>query len=406
LGAPPAAPARRSRWLLKPPDAQLPRRLLVAGVLAVAAALLPAQQALAHALLLTADPAPESLLTAAPGKVVLHFSEPVTAAGVGLTVLAPSGQLASRGSARASGADLSAVLAAGEQGTYLVSWAVVSQDTHPSRGQFTFSVGVRGSTPAGQDLGADVGAVSPAGLLLQALARWLHFCGLALSLGTLAFQVLVRPARDPRLDRLFLAGVGVLAAAEPVALAAQAVSLELAPQDLITTNFGRVLGLRLGGAFLLWTAAGAIREAGRGRPLMLGLGAAIVFADGLAGHRIVGVGDVAAFALGAVHEAAMAVWVGGLLAVLVVREGARRFGTVALGCFLTLAASGALLALAHLGGPGDLVSTAYGVVLAIKLLAVAAAALIALLGVRRIEALALSGVLVLAALLVSLPPPR
>jgi putative copper export protein len=184
------------------------------------------------------------------------------------------------------------------------------------------------------------------------------------------------------------------------------VSLGLAPQDLVTTSFGRVLGLRLGGAFLLWTAAGAVREAGRGRPLMLGLGAAIVFADGLAGHRIVGVGDLAAFALGGVHEAAMAVWVGGLLAVLVVREGGRRFGAVALGCFLTLAASGALLALAHLRGPGDLVTTAYGVVLAAKLGAVAAAALIALLGARRVEALALSGVLVLAALLVSLPPPR
>jgi len=189
-------------------------------------------------------------------------------------------------------------------------------------------------------------------------------------------------------------------------LAAQAVSLELPPQDLIASSFGRVLGLRLGGAFLLWTAVGAVREAGRGRPLMLGLGAAIVFADGLAGHRIVGLPDVAAFALGAVHEAAMAVWVGGLVALLVVREGARRFGQVALACFLTLVASGALLALAHLRGPGDLIASAYGFVLAFKVAAVAAAALIALLGARRLEALALSGVLVLAALLVSLPPPR
>jgi copper transport protein len=375
-------------------------------VLAVAAALLPVQQALAHALLVAADPAPGSLLAAVPSRVVLHFSEPVSAAGAGLTVLGPSGRLASRGGARTAGAELSTGLAGGEQGTYRVRWAVVSQDTHPSRGQFTFSVGIRGPASPADDLGADVGAVSPAGLVLQTLARWLHFCGLAMALGTVAFQVLVRPARDPRLDRLLLAGVAVLAAAEPVALAAQAVSLGLAPQDLVTSSFGRVLGLRLGGAFLLWTAYGAVREAGRGRPLMLGLGAAIVFADGLAGHRIVGVADLAAFALGAVHEAAMAVWVGGLLAVVVVREGGRRFGRVALGCFLALVASGALLALAHLRGPGDLVTTAYGAVLAIKLVAVAAAALIALLGARRIEALALSGVLVLAALLVSLPPPR
>jgi putative copper export protein len=102
----------------------------------------------------------------------------------------------------------------------------------------------------------------------------------------------------------------------------------------------------------------------------------------------------------------MAVWVGGLVALLVVREGARRFGQVAAACFVTLVASGVLLALAHLRGPGDLVASAYGAVLALKVAAVAAAALIAVLGDRRFEALALSGVLLLAALLVSLPPPR
>jgi copper transport protein len=372
----------------------------------LALVLVPARQALAHALLVAADPAPGSLLTAPPATVDLHFTEPVTAAGPGLSVLSPSGRPAIRGGVRASGRELSVGLAGSEQGTYLVSWEVVSQDTHPSRGQFTFSVGFRGPAPSAQNLAADVGAVSPAGLLLQSLARWLHFCGLALALGTVAFQVLVRPARDPRLDRLLLAGVGVLAAAEPVALAAQAVSLEVAPQDLVTTGFGRVLGLRLGGAFLLWTAAGAVREAGRGRALMLVLGAAIVFADGLAGHRILGFPDVATFALGAVHEGAMAIWVGGLVALLVVREGARRFGKVALTCFLALVASGLLLAVAHLREPGDLLGSAYGVVLALKVAAVAAAAVIALLGARRLEALAVSGVLVLAALLVSLPPPR
>jgi copper transport protein len=346
------------------------------------------------------------LLKAPPTSVDLRFSEPVAAAGAGLSVLAPSGRLASHGSASVSGSELSVGLTATEQGTYLASWEVISQDTHPSRGQFTFSVGFRGPAPAGEDLGADVGAVSPAGLLLQSLARWLHFCGLAVALGTVAFQVLVRRAPDPRLDRLLLAGVGVLAAAEPVALVAQAVSLDLAPQDLLTTSFGRVLGLRLGGAFLLWTAAGAVREAGRGRALMLVLGGAMVFADGLAGHRIVGLPDVAAFLLGAVHEGAMAVWVGGLVALLVVREGSRRFGRVAAACFLTLVASGALLAVAHLRGPGDLVTSTYAAVLALKVVAVGAAALIALLGGRRLETLALGGVLILAALLVSLPPPR
>jgi copper transport protein len=373
---------------------------------AAALALASGEQALAHALLVSADPAPGSLVTAPPAAVRLHFSEPVTVAGPGLTVLAPSGRRASRGAVRVSGADVSAGLSGAEPGTYLVTWEVVSQDTHPSRGQFQFSVGFRGAPPAGEDLGTDVGSAPPAGLLLQTVGRWLHFLGLALALGTPAFQVLVRPAPDPRLDRLLLAGVALLALAEPVALAGQAVSLSLAPQDLVTTSFGRVLGLRLGGAFLLWTGLGAVREAGRGRALLLVLGAAILFADGLGAHRIAGIPDVATFALGAVHEGAMAVWVGGLVALLTVREGARRFGLIAVACFLTLVLSGGLLALGHLRSPGELVDSPYGVVLALKVVAVAGAALIALLGARRVEAIALSGVLALAALLASLPPPR
>jgi putative copper export protein len=107
-----------------------------------------------------------------------------------------------------------------------------------------------------------------------------------------------------------------------------------------------------------------------------------------------------------VHEAAMAIWMGGLVAFLVLREGGRRFGLIALGCVVTLAASGLLLALAHLRSPGDVTSSAYAVVLAVKIVAVAATALVAWLGARRAEAAALAGVLALAALLVTLPPPK
>jgi copper transport protein len=338
--------------------------------------------------------------------VQLHFSEGVSAAGRGLTVLAPSGRLVNRGEARVSGRDLSVQVGAAEQGTYLVRWAVIARDTHPSRGQLTFSVGHPGPAPAGENFNSDVGAVSPAGLLLQGLGRWLHFLGLALGFGTLAFQVFVRPRPDPRLDRLVLGGVGLLVLAQPVALAGQAASLDLPPQDVLASSFGQALGLGLGGALVLWAAAGAVREAGRGRAAVLAFGVPVVLADGLAGHRILGIPDLATFFLGAVHEAAMALWAGGLVSFLVVREGGRRFGLVALACVATLAVSGALLALAHLRSPADLTSSAYAAVLGVKVIAVAATALVAWLGARRVEAAALAGVLALAALLVSLPPPR
>ncbi|HEY4026662.1 MAG TPA: copper resistance protein CopC [Candidatus Dormibacteraeota bacterium] len=385
-------------------------RLLLAALTGAAALALAPVPALAHASLVAAGPALGAVLPAPPVTIALRFSEPVSAAGPGITVVAPSGRLVGTGPVRVAGNTMSAPFRATGEGTYLVRWQVIAADTHPSRGELTFSIGRATSAPAGEDLGADVGAVAPAGLLLQALARWLHFLGMALAFGVIAFRILVLPDAGPvraaRLDGLAGAGIALLVAAEPVGLAAQAASLGLVAGDLLASSFGRVLGLRLGGALLLWGAAGAVRQAGRGRPALLALGAGVALADGLAGHRIAGLPDAAALALGAVHEAAMAVWVGGLAAVLVTGAGAARFRRVALSAFGVLVLSGAALALAHLRTPGDLAATTYGGVLSVKVAAVGATAVIAGLASRRLEAAALAGTLALAGLLVSLPPPR
>jgi putative copper export protein len=102
----------------------------------------------------------------------------------------------------------------------------------------------------------------------------------------------------------------------------------------------------------------------------------------------------------------MAVWLGGVAAVVAGVSGAARFAPVALGCLATLAVSGAAIALAHLTTPADLVATPYGLVLAAKVAAVAITVAAAALRTRRFEALSIAAVLALAALLTSLPPPR
>jgi putative copper export protein len=68
--------------------------------------------------------------------------------------------------------------------------------------------------------------------------------------------------------------------------------------------------------------------------------------------------------------------------------------------------SGLVLALAHLGSPAALLTTGYGWVLLAKAGIVAAALVIAVLGRQRIEAWVAAVVLALAAVLISLPPPR
>jgi copper transport protein len=227
----------------------------------------------------------------------------------------------------------------------------------------------------------------------------------------------------PRLRRLAYLGIGLLILAEPIALVAQAASLGTVDSaslaDVLGSAFGRVLALRVAAALALWVILGAPAEAvGSGISSVLVLGALLAGVDGLSGHTIRGFPIVASALLTAVHEASMVVWVGGFIALLAVIGGAAdkralvgRFGRVAAVSVVALILSGGLLALAHLAAPADLMLTSYGLTLSIKLVAVAAALGLAWTGLRslrsgRPELLALAGVLALAAVLASLPPPR
>jgi putative copper export protein len=177
------------------------------------------------------------------------------------------------------------------------------------------------------------------------------------------------------------------------------------PQDLLVSSFGLAAGLRLGGALFLWASLGAVRQAGRGREAVLALGAAVVLADQLSTHRLPEAPLLAGYLLGGIHEGAMVVWVGGMAAWIVTRAGGARFVAVATLCLAVLVPSGAALAFSHVNGLGDLKNTAYGASLAVKAIVVGIAVVLAALGRRRLEALAVAAVLLLASLLLSLPPP-
>lgn len=371
------------------------RRAVLAATLLVAVT--PAT-VLAHASLIAADPGPGTVVPAPPERVTVRFSEPVSAAGEGLTVVSPSGRRADRGRVRSLGQILTIEAAAAEPGTYLVRWSVIAQDTHPARGSFTFSVGHPSPRPAEEDLRGDVAGVAAGGLLLEAVSRWLHLLGLAFSFGVLAF------GGPP--GRLVYMGLALLLAAEPTAIAAQTLAIGLPPQAVLASSFGRVLGLRLGGALLLWAGLGAGPPGRWLRAGLLTLGAALALVDGAAAHRLAGPPAAAAFSLTALHEGAMTLSLGGLAAAMARRPSAHSYVPWAAAAFGAAALSGAVLAFAHLRAPSDLFQSQYGGVLALKIVAVGVAALAAFLSQRRLQLLALAGVLGIAGLLLSLPPPR
>jgi copper transport protein len=392
----------------------------------LAAWLLLPSPALAHASVVSVSPAPGSVVANLPRSIRIQFSEPVTPFGRGIDVYRPDGRRIS-GSAAAAGDTLVGTLSAqgGPEGTYLVQWRIVAQDTHPSRGSYTFSVVHPGPPPSGQLQAGDLGAVSPLGLVLQALARWLHFLGFALSFGVLIFVLFVLRELQPppRLRRFIYVGIALLVVAEPIALVAQAASVGTIDSpslaDVLGSAFGRVLALRLGAALVLWGILGAPRETlGAGIWSVCVVGGLLALADGFSGHSIRGIPLPVSDLLTALHEGSMVAWVGGFVAILAVIGSApnrrlliERFSRLASASVAVLVLSGGVLALVHLSAPADLLFSAYGLILAIKVVAVAVALWFAWTGLRtlrsgRPELLTLTGVLALAALLASLPPPR
>ena len=366
--------------------------------LALALAVVP-RAAAAHALLLGSDPPPDALLAMPPGAVSLTFSEAVSPAGKGINVFSPAGHQVA-GPARPVGRLLTAPISSAETGTYVVTWQVLAADTHPSRGAFRFAVGHPSSNPYSPLLsGGAIGTATPLGFALQAIARWMHFLGVALTFGIVTYQVVIRA--EPRLRRLVGAGLVLLIAAEPVALVAQLASLSLDGDTAIAvlaSSFGRLLGLRLAVALLVWALL-ALESLWP----VLGLGVVMVMIDGAGAHAIVGLPG-AGVVLDAVHLAAMGIWVGGLAAFLSAPD--RRFRPYALSAFAVSVGTGLLLALAHIGFPAALLSTGYGWALAVKAAVVGTALGMAVFGRRRIESGVAAVILAVAAVLVSLPPPR
>jgi copper transport protein len=375
------------------------------------------------------------LLAAPPFLIRLTFNESVQPIGRGIRVVAPSGRRVERGPARATDRSVAVDVDAGEQGTYVVSWRVVSGDAQPERGRFVFSVGRPTATSA--ELPAERRTASRFGFVLGVAGRALHFLGYALGFGSVACRWLViRPlgvTRAAELDRalwrLTRWGVVTLLLAEPLVVLGHALRLGITGDpdvlaDVLESRMGLVTGQRLGVALALWAMLSALATGSNIAPrLALALGIALAVIDGQAVHAMSVRPLAAGLVANALHVAAMATWVGVVIALVVVRPVvsvaslravlARRTGRVATVAVLVVVASGALLSFQHLTGTDDLATSSYGRFILAKL-----ATLIAVLGLAMgarvvraperwwwAELAALVGVLLLAAALVSLAPP-
>ena len=264
--------------------------------------------------------------------------------------------------------------------------------------------------------------------------------------------------------RLVQGGIALLLIAEPSALVGQLLSLGAGGGsaevngrfvgDVLASSFGRVLAQRVGAAVLLWVLLGVLDATDADTSedtkattetnsdgtsiitrVALAVGIALAVADGEASHAGNNGGGVTwlGYLANTAHVAAMGLWLGGLVTLIVLwrlldeTERAttlRRFGRAAGGALVVLIVSGSVMAVLHLSRPADLFTSAYGRALVAKLMLLLDALLLAWAGragwagtrIRRdnpvyrmrwwlLEGAAITGVLIFAALLVSLPPP-
>ncbi|MGC4768703.1 copper resistance CopC/CopD family protein [Micromonospora sp. DT44] len=316
------------------------RLAAAAGLLVTVVALLiaPAIPASAHAVLSSSSPAASSVVPNGPSEVVLTFSESVRKVPDKVRVIAPDGSRADRGEPSFAGSVVTIpVDPAAGRGTYLVSFRVISADSHPVSGAFTYSVGAPSTPPV--DSGNDSRANPVVGTAVK-VARFLGYAGLVLLVGSVLVLAALWPRRLSRRGpaRLAWAGLGLTALATLADLWLQVpYTAGGGLFDVTGAGFGSVFGSTFGAAHLvrlgLLAAAAFLlrplleRPAGRTDAIILAvLGGAALLTWPLAGHPAASPAPAVSVVVDAVHLGSMAVWLGGLLmlAVFLLRQADER----------------------------------------------------------------------------------
>ena len=296
---------------------------LVVGWLALLLA--PAAPASAHAVLASSTPPANAILTTAPSEVVLTFSEAVRQVPDKIRVIAPDGSRADTGEPTFSGAVVSiAVDPLKPNGTYLVTYRVISADSHPVAGGYTYSVGAPSAPPSAAGGTADEETSRLLAVTIP-IVKYVGYGGLVLLVGPTLVLALLWPQRLSRTapTRLAYVGLGLVAFSTLIELWLQAPYTTgggyfdgTALRDVLASQFGTTHLVRLA---VLIAAAFLLRPvlSGRGGPADRAL-LAILAIVGLAtwplsGHAGASPVPSVSVVVDAAHLAGMAVWLGGLV---------------------------------------------------------------------------------------------
>jgi copper transport protein len=361
-----------------------------------------AAPAAAHAFVLATEPGNWQVQENSPDRVSVRFSESVDLGLSGVRLIGPDGKDVTLGAPEHPEGKPETVIAKVPKklanGTYTVAWHVISADSHPIQGAFSFSVGQPSGNAAPDSILAARAGPGSELAVLNSIFRGLSFVGFALFIGTAFFVAVCWPGGLARagVRRLGWVGWGILLGSSILGLLAYGPYATggsvsgMFDADLVSLALGtrmgamlavRILALVVIGAALSWFLRTATAEPGepdlkRGG-VVLGAGAALGVTWSAATHAAAGSWTWLAIPVDTVHLVAMAVWLGGLavLATVLLRSGEAiamqlavpRFSRIALVCVAVLVGTGVYQAWREVRTPSALFGTSYGLVLVGKI---------------------------------------
>jgi copper transport protein len=375
-----------------------------------------APAAWAHATVVSTSPADGAIVPHEPTQVTVTYDEPVGVSPTSLEVFAPNGSRADEGGTThgSSPTQIAVNLKPGlGNGTYTVGWHVISADSHPVQGAFTFSIGAPSSTTVNPNA-LNHGASRLLGLAFG-VVRFVAFCCFALLFGAVAFVLWCWPAgaSSPLVLRLTMAAWSGLAGSvlgavllQGVYGAGEGVNHVFWPNVMHATlysRYGRSLGVRLllviVALFVFTSILGNLRVEGRRASVRASvtwgvLTAALAATWAAADHAGQGIQVPLSLVSDTIHLSSVALWLGGLtmLATIVLRRSiasgprpgratsrkgraateeavraVERFSPIALGCVGAILLTGTYQAWRGVGTWPALFETTYGRLLLVKI---------------------------------------
>jgi copper transport protein len=370
---------------------------LVAGL--VAAIFAGVGVASAHAELLSSTPQPGAVVDTAPKNVTLTFNENVEISLGAIRLFDGTGASVDISAARHPDGHGDAVevdLPDLKNGSYVVDWRVVSADSHPVHAAFTFQVGPDSNLAAGllDQIISSSHVGKTAGIGLD-VSRSLMTASIAIVFGGLLVCGLgiVPFGKHQRVVIAVAAAVGAIAGLLALPLevgytAGRSLSV-IADGSAWRAVFDTPIGLAwtIRAEVIAATAAILLLAHSRSRAkwwqplLILGL-VTVGIASAYGGHGATGRWHYLGVFLTMLHVSSMAVWLGGLVMLVVSfaeveRDGVQRFSSIAMLAVSSIVVTGTIQGFRQIGSIDGLTGTSYGKLLIWKVVAVAGVLVVA-----------------------------